>query len=195
MTETTASGSVTGIKAKHLFVSSLIILLGVVFILILRTGLNQNPKAIPSAFTGKKALPFEVEWIQGQDFVDTAGGPNFRLADLKGKPLVLNFWASWCVSCRQEAHYLEEFWRKYKDQDVLIVGIAIQDTQAAAQEFARYYGKTYVLGLDTDGKASIDYGVTGVPETFFINREGIVKHKEAGPVDVPMLEKYLPQIM
>jgi len=71
------------------------------------------------------------------------------------------------------------------------VGIAIQDTLENAQQFAQAYGKTYILGLDEDGMAGIDYGVTGVPETFVIDRNGTIVHREAGPVNVAMLEKLI----
>ena len=75
-----------------------------------------------------------------------------------------------------------------------MVGIAIQDTPDAAMKFAEYFGKTYILGLDEEGKAGIDYGVTGVPETFFIDRNGIIQHKEAGPVGMELLERMLVKI-
>jgi cytochrome c biogenesis protein CcmG/thiol:disulfide interchange protein DsbE len=109
--------------------------------------------------------------------------------------LILNFWASWCVSCRTEAHELESFWKAYRDQGVKVVGIAIQDEQEAAKKFAQYYGKTYILGLDEDGKAAIDYGVSGVPETFLIDRDGVIRHKEIGPVSAAMLKNLLPKIL
>ena len=101
---------------------------------------------------------------------------------------MLNFWASWCYSCRAEAVDFERFWKER--QDIAVVGIAIQDTVEAAKAFAAQYGKTYILGLDTDGKIALDYGVTGVPETFFINANGVIVHKETGPVTEKMLQKY-----
>ena len=150
---------------------------------------------------GGIALGWAV-WDSQQPHLQTApdfvlngyDGSTYTLHDLRGKVVVLNFWASWCYSCREEARFFEEFWQKYKDKGIAVVGIAIQDQDGPAIEFARQFGKTYILGLDTDGKASIDYGVYGVPETFLIDRNGVIRHKEAGPVTVAMLEKWLPLI-
>ena len=86
---------------------------------------------------------------------------------------------------------MEAFWEAHKGAGVKVVGIAIQDASADALRFAEHFGKTYPLGLDVDGQASIDYGVTGVPETFFIDAQGMIRHKISGPVDYAMLEKYL----
>ena len=151
-------------------------------------GLKIDQTKVPSALLDKPAKPFKAAWIQGKDLVPSSATETFNLDDFKGKPMVLNFWASWCYSCRAEAKDFEKFWRSQKG--VSVVGIAIQDTVEDAERFARMYGKTYILGLDTDGKVALDYGVTGVPETFFINEKGIIIHKEAGPVTEETLKKY-----
>lgn len=180
---------------KHYLVTAAALLGVCIFIGILYVGLKQDQTKIPSTLIGKQAPAFRVNWIQGKRELPKAADQAFRLAHFVGHPIVLNFWASWCVSCRQEAKELEEFWQKYRDQGVYVVGIAIQDTQEAAKKFADYYGKTYILGLDTDGKASIDYGVTGVPETFMINGKGQIVHKEVGPVSVEILEEHLKKML
>jgi cytochrome c biogenesis protein CcmG, thiol:disulfide interchange protein DsbE len=183
------------IQTRHLAMSALLVVIGVLFIVTLKVALTQNPKAIPSALMDKPALPFNAQWLQGKEHLSNPEGENFTLDSFKGRPVVLNFWASWCVSCREEARDLETFWQTQRgNTDTLIVGIAIQDTPEAAKEFAAAFGKTYILGIDVDGKASIDYGVTGVPETFFIDRTGVVRHKEAGPVTVAMMKNLLPKI-
>lgn len=167
-----------------------------IFVAILWRGLNSNPNKVPSAFINKEALPFEVQWLQGQEHVPGARPEGFGLADFRGRPLILNFWASWCYSCRAEAGDFEAFWRRYQDKGLIVAGIAIQDTPEAANQFAKGFGKTYILGLDAeDGKAAIDYGVTGVPETFFINRQGVVIHKEAGPVTAQILAQYADELL
>ena len=142
-------------RKKHLVTTAAIAISAAVFIGILTVGLTLDQSKVPSAIVETKANPFNVSWIQGQEFVDSATGEVFTLADFKGQPLVLNFWASWCVSCRTEAHELEVFWREYRDKGVKVVGIAIQDENESAKRFAQYYGKTYILGLDEDGKAAI----------------------------------------
>ena len=176
-------------RRRHLLITVILLLTGGVIIGILGKGLMIDQKKVPSALIGKAALPFEAGWIQGQEIIPQAKGDSFKLSDIKGRPIVLNFWASWCHSCRDEARDFEAFWKKHKGTDVLVVGIAIQDTVEEALKFARYYGKTYTLGLDRDGKASIDYGVSGVPETFFIDRSGTIVHKEVGPVSTELLDK------
>ena len=179
----------------HLAVS---ISLGIAFlllILLLFKGLDYDQSKVPPQLVGKKAFNFESEWIQGQRFLPKAPKLGFSLRDLRGRPVILNFWASWCVSCRQEAAELEAFWQEKRGDDVLVVGIAIQDTKEAAQQFASYYNKSYILGLDANDKAAIEYGVTGVPETFLINRDGVIVHKEIGPVTEKMLQGLLPKIL
>jgi cytochrome c biogenesis protein CcmG/thiol:disulfide interchange protein DsbE len=179
---------------RHLIVTALLIVVAGLFFYFMRKGLDSNPNKIPSALLNKPAKDFTVEWLQGQEFLNEAGD-TLDLADLKGRPVILNFWASWCFSCRHEARDFEQFWQKYQDTDLVVAGIAIQDTATAAKDFARQYGKTYVLGLDPEGRVAIDYGVTGVPETFVINRQGEIVHKEAGPVNTKMLKEYAQMIM
>lgn len=194
MSEGQAAAAPTKARRNHFFVSLAIVLGAALFIGVLSYGLMLDPTKVPPANIGKPAQAFRVAWVQGQEFLPEAGSEHFDLATLKGQPLVLNFWASWCVSCRQEAHELEKFWQEHKGQ-VRVVGIAIQDEREAARKFAAYFGKTYMLGLDEDGKAAIDYGVSGVPETFFIDKNGIIKHKEIGPVTAAMMNDILPQIL
>ena len=181
-------------QRRHWLITSLIMIGAVVIIAVLGYGLRLDTSKVPPANIDKPALDFRVSWIQGKDFVPkAANSDHFTLADLKGRPVVLNFWASWCVSCRQEAHELEKFWQGHKDK-VLVVGIAIQDTAEDAKKFAAYFGKTYAIGLDDDGKAAIDYGVSGVPETFLIDSNGVIRHKEIGPVDAASLSQLVTKI-
>ena len=182
-------------RRSHVIVSVAIVVVAAAFIGVLSYGLMLDPTKVPSAIIDKEAKAFRVGWVQGQEFLPAAaGGDHFKLADLQGKPVVLNFWASWCVSCREEARELEKFWQLHKSE-VLVVGIAIQDEKDAAKKFATYFGKTYMIGLDEDGKAAIDYGVSGVPETFLIDKNGVIRHKEIGPVSTSMLNDLLPQIL
>lgn len=176
-------------KRRHIFVSVGLAISALAFVAVLKQGLELDPKQIPSALLEKPANDFSVAWLQGKDILNHADQSHFSLNDLKGRPVILNFWASWCYSCRAEAKDFEAFWQRYRSSDIVVVGIAIQDTPDAAISFARQFGKTYVLGLDEDGKAAIDYGVTGVPETFVINREGKVVYKEAGPMTAEKLSE------
>ncbi|HET6343201.1 MAG TPA: redoxin domain-containing protein [Gemmatimonadota bacterium] len=108
-------------------------------------------------------------------------GTKLALSDLAGKPVVLNFWASWCLSCRDEAAVLEAGWRRY-GPEVAFVGIAVNDEPDAARAFIARYGKTYFLGPDASGSVAVDYGLHGVPETFFIGTDGRVLSRHVGPL-------------
>lgn len=187
---------IPGRSKKQIFALVAGVAAALLFIGILWQGLGKDPSKVPSALLGKEAHPFEVQWLQGQEHIPNARPEGFGFKDFKGRPLILNFWASWCYSCRAEASDFEAFWQRYKDKGLLVAGIAIQDTPEAALGFAKTFGKTYMLGLDSeDGKAAIDYGVTGVPETFFINRDGVIIHKEAGPVSAQLLAQYAEQLL
>ena len=180
-----------GLSRKQMIGGAVFLIAMIAFLSVLWRGLNSDPNKVPSALIDKEALGFEVKWLQGQEHMKAPRAEGFSLADFKGRPMILNFWASWCYSCQSEASDFEAFWQRYKDKGIVVAGIAIQDTPEAALGFAKKYGKTYILGLDAeDGKAAIDYGVTGVPETFFIDKEGRVVHKEAGPVSTELLAKY-----
>jgi cytochrome c biogenesis protein CcmG/thiol:disulfide interchange protein DsbE len=183
-------------RKTTLLISGALLVLISVIIITLGTGLQYDQKVVPSALISTKATDFSVKWLQGQEFVTTAG-EKLTMDSIRGRPVILNFWASWCYSCRQEAGDMQAYWEKMQKEhpEVLLVGIAIQDTAEAALKFAKYYGKTYPLGLDMNGNAAIDYGIYGVPETFFVNKEGIIVHKEAMPVDGILMDKWLDKIL
>ena len=140
-------------------------------IAILAYGFTRDPRAIPSPLLGKPATPFTLTLFDGR---------RLSLENLRGKVVFLNFWASWCPPCRAEARTLEAAWQKYKDRDVVFVGVNIQDTEEAAQAFLGEFGITYPNGRDALGKIAIDYGVWGIPETFFIDRHGRITYKHVG---------------
>lgn len=180
-------------RFKHLRASIIGFLTICIIIGILGVGLTLNPNSGTSALIGKLGKNFEVKQLQSPIQSETKNKLN--LSHFRGKPLVLNFWASWCFSCREEASEIQRFWELNKGSNkVSVVGIAIQDSENSALEFAKNHGKTYYLGLDEDGKAGIDYGITGVPETFFIDENGKIVHKIAGPVDLKTLEFWLSKL-
>jgi cytochrome c biogenesis protein CcmG/thiol:disulfide interchange protein DsbE len=158
----------------------LIPLASVPVILLLAYGFRTDPKAIPSPLVKKPAPEFRLT---------TFGGGEISLAGLKGKPAVLNFWASWCYpACYEEAPLLEATWRKFKDQGLMVVGVDIQDKEANALEFIRRFGFTFPNAPDPGSKVSIDYGVYGVPETFFVDRHGRIAYKHVGALTPGLLE-------
>ena len=162
-------------RRRHRVVSLVLLVASIATVALLARGLFVNVQKVPSALVGKMASDFEIPSIE-------ENGGKISLAQFKGRPVIVNFWASWCTSCREEAELLETFWKIWKDKGVQVIGIAVQDTPEAAREFARKAGKTFVLGLDESGKTGLDYGVYGVPETFFIDASGVIRYKEAGPL-------------
>src|SRR5262249_18002709 len=106
-----------------------------------------------------------------------------QLSSLRGKAVVLNVWASWCGPCKEEAPYLEEVWLKNRSRGLTIVGLDAKDFRVDAMRFARGYGLTFPLVYDGPGDVIANYGVTGFPETFVIDRDGRVVAFFAGAVD------------
>mgnify|MGYP003937102233 FL=1 len=104
--------------------------------------------------------------------LQTFDGQNITLSELRGKPVILNFWASWCIPCRTEAPILERAWKEYRERGVIILGVDYVDTELAAEKFIQEYGMTYPNGPDLGTRVSQKYRITGVPETYFITREG-----------------------
>jgi cytochrome c biogenesis protein CcmG/thiol:disulfide interchange protein DsbE len=131
------------------------------------------------------AVVFGIALLQRNQTQPTAGpapdftlttldGDTYRLADLKGQVVVINFWASWCGPCRVEAPALQKVWERYQNQGVTFLGVAYTDTERGAREFIAQYSQTYPNGLDLGTKISDLYNIQGVPETFIINQRGEV---------------------
>ncbi|HUZ76422.1 MAG TPA: TlpA disulfide reductase family protein [Chloroflexota bacterium] len=110
----------------------------------------------------------------------TFEGTKVSLASLRGKPVLLNFWGSWCIPCKDEAPVLSQAWQKYQGK-VQFVGLALWDQSTAAQTFARQNGATWLNGMDNSGTVAIDFGVYGVPESYFISRSGVLVQRFPGP--------------
>ena len=161
-----------------------------IFILLvgfLAVGLNLNPHEVPSPLVGKPAPAFELPVLQQPD-------KRFVPGDMRGKVWLLNVWASWCVSCRDEHPLLVELSKK----GVLpILGLNYKDRSEDAQRWLKQFGDPYQLSVvDADGRIGIDYGVYGVPETYLIDAEGVIRYKQIGPITPAVLEqKILPLAM
>lgn len=122
-------------------------------------------------------------------------GDSIKLSSLAGQPVVINFWASWCPPCREEAAILEKAWRSYKDKGVMFVGVDIQDRESEARAYIKEFDITYPNGPDLSGKLTIDYGVSGIPVTFFVNRQGKIVSRWVGAINEPLLISRIEEIM
>jgi cytochrome c biogenesis protein CcmG/thiol:disulfide interchange protein DsbE len=125
----------------------------------------------------------------------TFNGNTISLQDLRGKPVVINFWASWCPPCRIEAPLLERTWRAYKDQGLIFIGVNIQDREVDALNYLREFDITYPNGPDPIGEISIDFGVSGLPVTFFISGKGEVVRRWVGAIEKSVLISAIEEIM
>ncbi len=122
-------------------------------------------------------------------------GGELSLSSLKGEPVVINFWASWCPPCRDEALILEKIWRLYEPAGVTFIGVDIQDTEKDARAFIEEFGITYPNGQDLKGRITIDYGVGGIPVTFFVDREGLIVNRWVGPVSEELLVAWVEELL
>jgi cytochrome c biogenesis protein CcmG/thiol:disulfide interchange protein DsbE len=141
---------------------------------LLAFGFRVNHRDIPTPLLDRPAPPFAL-----RAYDDTT----MSLEAQRGRVVVLNFWASWChPACYDEAPVLERNWRAYKDRGVVVLGVDIQDKAEAGMKFIRDFSLTFPNALDPTGRVSVDYGVYGVPETFFIDAKGRIRAKHVGAV-------------
>ena len=127
--------------------------------------------------------------------ITTFEGTKISMESLRGKPVVINFWASWCPPCRIEAPLLERTWRAYKDRGVVFIGVDIQDKEEDALAYIREFDITYPNGPDPNGEITIDYGVSGLPVTFFVSRTGEIVRRWVGAIERSVLISSIEEIM
>jgi cytochrome c biogenesis protein CcmG/thiol:disulfide interchange protein DsbE len=174
---------------RRILVLSLIILTVVGFVALLWGGLaGKEPLTSRSGAA-------RINHLAPDFTLPLFSGDNFTLSNLEGKPVVINFWASWCPPCRTEAPALEKVWQLYKDKDVIFIGVDVQDNEADAQTFITEFGITYPNGPDAGSKISIDYGVAGLPVTFFTNREGRITNRWVGAISEGLLIANIEEIL
>jgi cytochrome c biogenesis protein CcmG, thiol:disulfide interchange protein DsbE len=147
--------------------------------LLLAFGLRRDPSVVSSALVGRRAPSFDLPYLS------SAG--HLRLSDLRGQVVVVNFWGSWCQGCRLEHNALEAAWQRYRDQGVVVVGISFQDAVSSSAAFARELNMDWPLVSDAGSRTALAYGVYGAPETFLIDRSGMVRERWVGPVGYEQL--------
>lgn len=162
------------------------LLVFVVLAAFLYAGLDLNPRKVPSVLIGKPAPDFSAPQLRDP-------GAQFSPAQMRGQVWLLNVWASWCVPCRQEHPIMMDFSRRGLAP---VVGLNYKDDPVNAIAWLNDLGDPYVVNItSTDGRIGIDYGVYGVPETYVIDQQGVIRYKEIGPVTVESLrDKIIPLI-
>ena len=133
---------------------------------------RNGPLAAGPVGAGEKAPDFTITSFAGE---------TYKLSELRGKVVVINFWASWCIPCEQEAPALENAWRHYKDKGVLFLGVEYVDTETAALAFIQRFGVTYPNGPDLGTQISQAYRIKGVPETYIVDKNGSLASVKIGP--------------
>ncbi len=182
-------------RSRLIFILPLLIFFGIVaglFVPGLMPG--RDPSQIPSALLNKPVPTFSLAPLEGL-MADGKPVPGFSNEDLKGQVTIVNVWASWCAPCRQEHPLLVDL---AKDPSVRLVGINQKDNPDNARRFLGALGNPYAaVGVDPNGRASIDWGVYGVPETFIVGPDGTIRHKHIGPLtpeNLPAFREKLRQI-
>jgi len=161
------------------------LLLVLPLLLVLLANLGRDPHLIDSPLVGHPAPAFRLEKL--------SGGAPLGLEDFKGKPVVLNFWATWCVPCMQEHPTLTATADRLRDE-VQFLGVVFQDETDRVAEFVDETGAAYPTLLDPESKAAVAYGVQGVPETYFIDGRGVIVSKVAAPLNPDSLARELAKI-
>ncbi|MBI3328891.1 MAG: TlpA family protein disulfide reductase [Nitrospinae bacterium] len=150
-------------------------------------GLTRDPRSIPSPLVGRQAPAFSLQLFEDGEFT---------LAEQRGKVVVMNFWSSWCIpACYNEAPALEAVWQQYRTRGVVLLGVNYQDREAAARDFLARFRHTFPNGPDVRSKVAIEYGVYGVPETFFIDRDGRIAYKHTGEVSMEILVQHIERLL
>lgn len=178
-------------------------LLGLVITLpivaLLAFGLGRDPRAIPSPLPGREAPNFVLAVMDTTppfSVREPGSGEPVRLSDYRGEVVVVNFWASWCLACRDEHAPLSRAAERYRDRGVHFFGVLYNDRPGnAARWIEQMGGQAYPTLLDPRSGTAIEYGLYGVPETFFIGRDGRVAHKVVGPVTTALLTEWIERLL
>ncbi len=127
--------------------------------------------------------------------IESYDGRTVALSKLRGQVLIVNFWASWCLPCREEAAYLEQTWRKYKDKGVMFVGVDWVDTPTNALAYIKEFDITYPNGPDLGTKIAQAYRIQGVPETYYVDKRGMLRGVHIGPLKSPELDQKIDELL
>jgi cytochrome c biogenesis protein CcmG/thiol:disulfide interchange protein DsbE len=155
-------------------------------VVILAKGFGRDPHQVPFMLKGKPAPEFKLRTLDARQEIS--------LAQLRGKPVVVNFWSTWCGPCKMEHPVLEWGFREYGSQ-VQFLGSIFEDTEENARAFIRQHGSPFPQLVDPLSRLAVDYGVAGVPETYFIDASGVIRDKHVGPIDPKTLATQLKSLL
>ena len=144
-------------------------------VVVLILAFRRDPHDVRTGTVGKPAAAFTLDKLDGTG--------TFRLDDAKGKVTVINFFASWCIPCKQENPDLVRVYERYRASDVVFIGVLYQDSRESGLRYVKDNGVTWPTASDDDGRVAFAYGVFGIPETYFLDAEGIIQGRHIGPID------------
>lgn len=173
-------------RGRRAAIAAIAIAIGLLTAL-LAFGLSRDPTRVRSSLEGRPAPDFILKTLDGSGTV--------RLADLRGQAVVVNFWASWCAECRLEKPAIAAAWDRYRDQRVVFLGISFQDTDTEAKAYATRNQVDWPLLADPGSRTGLAYGVSGVPETLFIDSTGRLVSKHIGPVSYTLLTDRIAKLL
>ncbi|MGX1902052.1 peroxiredoxin family protein [Thermolongibacillus altinsuensis] len=147
--------------------------------------ITENQTVATGAKIGMKAPDFALQTLDGQ---------TLRLSDLHGKPVIVNFWATWCPPCRAEMPDMQKFYEKYhKKMEIVAVNLMVRDSREKVDAFIKEYGLTFPVVLDTKGAAMKQYEIQPIPTSFIIDKDGIIRDKFVGPMPYKKMVEYMEQ--
>jgi cytochrome c biogenesis protein CcmG/thiol:disulfide interchange protein DsbE len=177
MSETTESK--TSRRAVPVWAQVLIWAFLIGLLVLMAIGLNRTQRG--TVQPGERVGDFELALFSGYEY---NGQPQVDMNDLRGKVLLINFWASWCKPCEQEAAELRSAWHYYEERgDVVFLGIDYVDTEPEAREYLKKFDITFPNGPDVGTRISQMFRIKGVPETYFVDREGVLRYVQVGPFE------------
>jgi cytochrome c biogenesis protein CcmG/thiol:disulfide interchange protein DsbE len=161
--------------------------IAVPIVLLLGYGLTKDPRYIASPLPGKPAPDFELPMLDA--------GDSIRLSEMRGSVVLVNFWASWCIPCRQEHPVLVEAAETYTPKGVRFIAIAYNDAPEDSRRWLQEWGQAFPSLMDQGARTAIDYGISGVPETFILDKQGVVAYKKIGPITSTELKTKLDSLL
>lgn len=169
-----------------LAVAGLVFALAVVGLLLTQRDAPKDLLPKPSLAVREAAPGFTLALLEGG---------NFQLGAYKGKPVLINFFASWCLPCREEMPAIERIVQEYRPKGVVFLGISTDDTEANARDFIRKYGVTFPIGIDSTAGIQNSYGLYGIPTTYFVDKQGMVNYLHSGNVTEELLRHELDKLL